>query len=129
MERNRKDLLIRFDATVSHPCLLYPFEARTTTKGERWTELIPFLPLPPFLLLQTNLPNFRTQLYKNIQRSYVEFRLFADQLSVGNPQSEPRLGSSELNGENKSSLDPPFLPSYNSHRLRSPTSPEFSHHR
>ncbi|KAL7413049.1 hypothetical protein BDY24DRAFT_415557 [Mrakia frigida] len=50
MERNRKDLLIRFDAT-------------------------------------TNLPNFRTQLYKNIQRSYVEFRLFADQLSVGNPQT------------------------------------------
>jgi len=68
---------------------------------------------PSFLLLlslvQTNLPNFRTQLYKNIQRSYVEFRLFADQLSVGNPQSESRFGSSELNGETKSSIDPPFL--------------------
>ncbi|CDZ98475.1 Membrane coat complex Retromer, subunit VPS5/SNX1, Sorting nexins, and related PX domain-containing proteins [Phaffia rhodozyma] len=50
MERNRKDLLIRFDAS-------------------------------------TNLSHFNRNLYKNMQRSYVEFRLFADQLAIGNPQT------------------------------------------
>ncbi|GHJ88602.1 hypothetical protein NliqN6_5004 [Naganishia liquefaciens] len=50
LERNRKDLLIRFDAN-------------------------------------TNLPNFRTSMYRNMQRSYVEFQLFADHLAYGNPQT------------------------------------------
>jgi hypothetical protein len=40
------------------------------------------------VLLQTNLPNFRTTLYRNMQRSYVEFQLFAEQIAYTNPQSE-----------------------------------------
>ncbi|CAK9786972.1 hypothetical protein CC85DRAFT_286185 [Cutaneotrichosporon oleaginosum] len=50
LERNRKDLLIRFDAS-------------------------------------TNLPNFRTSLYRNMQRSYVEFQRFAEQLQLCCPQT------------------------------------------
>ncbi|KAJ9105152.1 hypothetical protein QFC19_003610 [Naganishia cerealis] len=50
LERNRKDLLIRFDAN-------------------------------------TNLPTFRTNMYRNMQRSYVEFQAFADHLAYANPQT------------------------------------------
>ncbi|BEI83821.1 hypothetical protein CcaverHIS002_0404250 [Cutaneotrichosporon cavernicola] len=50
LERNRKDLLVRFDAS-------------------------------------TNLPNFRTSLYRNLQRSYVEFQRFAEQLQLCCPQT------------------------------------------
>ncbi|WVQ94121.1 hypothetical protein IAU59_001199 [Kwoniella sp. CBS 9459] len=50
LERNRKDLLIRFDAS-------------------------------------TNLPNFRTSLYRNMQRSYVEFQKFAEQAQLVCPQT------------------------------------------
>ncbi|WWD22668.1 hypothetical protein CI109_107161 [Kwoniella shandongensis] len=50
LERNRKDLLIRFDAS-------------------------------------TNLPNFRTTLYRNMQRSYVEFVRFAEQAQLTSPQT------------------------------------------
>ncbi|KAK4685149.1 hypothetical protein P7C73_g5007, partial [Tremellales sp. Uapishka_1] len=50
LERNRKDLLIRFDAS-------------------------------------TNLPQFRTTLYRNMQRSYVEFQRFAEQAQLCNPQT------------------------------------------
>ncbi|WVW81253.1 hypothetical protein I302_103244 [Kwoniella bestiolae CBS 10118] len=50
LERNRKDLLIRFDAS-------------------------------------TNLPNFRTSLYRNMQRSYVEFQRFAEQAQLCCPQT------------------------------------------
>ncbi|KAJ9097661.1 hypothetical protein QFC21_004698 [Naganishia friedmannii] len=50
LERNRKDLLIRFDAN-------------------------------------TNLPSFRTNMYRNMQRSYVEFQSFADHLAYANPQT------------------------------------------
>ncbi|KAK8844778.1 hypothetical protein IAR55_006628 [Kwoniella newhampshirensis] len=50
LERNRKDLLIRFDAS-------------------------------------TNLPNFRTTLYRNMQRSYVEFVRFAEQAQSTSPQT------------------------------------------
>ncbi|CAD6591172.1 MAG: Vacuolar protein sorting-associated protein 17 [Tremellales sp. Tagirdzhanova-0007] len=51
LERNRKDLLIRFDAS-------------------------------------TNLPNFRTSLYRNMQRSYVEFQRFAKQSQFTSPQND-----------------------------------------
>lgn len=37
---------------------------------------------------QTNLPNFRATQYRNMQRSYVEFQTFAEQLAVGNPHGE-----------------------------------------
>ncbi|WVQ64286.1 uncharacterized protein L199_002448 [Kwoniella botswanensis] len=50
LERNRKDLLIRFDAS-------------------------------------TNLPNFRTSIYRNMQRSYVEFQKFAEQAQLCCPQT------------------------------------------
>ncbi|EIW72997.1 hypothetical protein TREMEDRAFT_12690, partial [Tremella mesenterica DSM 1558] len=50
LERNRKDLLIRFDAS-------------------------------------TNLPNFRATLYRNMQRSYVEFQRFAEQAQLTSPQT------------------------------------------
>ncbi|WVR03071.1 hypothetical protein IAU60_000060 [Kwoniella sp. DSM 27419] len=50
LERNRKDLLIRFDAS-------------------------------------TNLPNFRTSMYRNMQRSYVEFQRFAEQAQLCCPQT------------------------------------------
>ncbi|OCF60171.1 hypothetical protein L486_02851 [Kwoniella mangroviensis CBS 10435] len=50
LERNRKDLLIRFDAS-------------------------------------TNLPNFRTSIYRNMQRSYVEFQKFAEQARLCCPQT------------------------------------------
>ncbi|WRT63179.1 uncharacterized protein IL334_000082 [Kwoniella shivajii] len=50
LERNRKDLLIRFDAS-------------------------------------TNLPNFRTSMYRNMQRSYVEFQKFAEQAQLCCPQT------------------------------------------
>ncbi|ORY23260.1 hypothetical protein BCR39DRAFT_549535 [Naematelia encephala] len=50
LERNRKDLLIRFDAS-------------------------------------TNLPNFRTGMYRNMQRSYVEFQRFAEQAQLTSPQT------------------------------------------
>ncbi|GMK58764.1 hypothetical protein CspeluHIS016_0602060 [Cutaneotrichosporon spelunceum] len=50
-ERNRKDLLVRFDAS-------------------------------------TNLPNFRTSLYRNLQRSYVEFQRFGEQLQLCCPQND-----------------------------------------
>lgn len=30
-------------------------------------------------------------MYRNMQRSYVEFQLFADHLAYGNPQSEPAV--------------------------------------
>ncbi|WVQ82794.1 hypothetical protein IAT38_004926 [Cryptococcus sp. DSM 104549] len=50
LERNRKDLLIRFDASA-------------------------------------NLPNFRTSLYRNMQRSYAEFQRFAEQAQVVCPQT------------------------------------------
>lgn len=62
LERNRKDLLIRFDVSVS-------IESSVV------------------LILQTNLPNFRTSLYRNMQRSYVEFQRFAEQLQMCCPQS------------------------------------------
>lgn len=71
MERNRKDLLIRFDASVCPGLHSNVWQTALTEENS-----------------QTNLPNFRTSMYKNMQRSYVEFRLFADQLSIGNPQSE-----------------------------------------
>ncbi|TXT13152.1 hypothetical protein VHUM_01553 [Vanrija humicola] len=50
LDRNRKDLLIRYDAS-------------------------------------TNLPNFRTTLYRNMQRSYVEFQRFAEQVQLCCPQT------------------------------------------
>ncbi|KAL1407271.1 Vacuolar protein sorting-associated protein 17 [Vanrija albida] len=50
LDRNRKDLLIRYDAS-------------------------------------TNLANFRTTLYRNMQRSYVEFQRFAEQAQLCCPQT------------------------------------------
>ncbi|TYJ57427.1 hypothetical protein B9479_001743 [Cryptococcus floricola] len=50
LERNRKDLLVRFDAS-------------------------------------TNLQNYRLPLYKNMQRSYVEFQKFAEQVQLLCPQT------------------------------------------
>ncbi|WWC57566.1 uncharacterized protein I303_100098 [Kwoniella dejecticola CBS 10117] len=50
LERNRKDLLIRFDAS-------------------------------------TNLPNFRTSVYRNMQRSYIEFQRFGEQAQLCCPQT------------------------------------------
>nr|ODN86975.1 hypothetical protein L203_03749 [Cryptococcus depauperatus CBS 7841] len=50
LERNRKDLLIRFDAN-------------------------------------TNLPKYKSNLYRNMQRSYVEFQKFAEQMQLVCPQT------------------------------------------
>lgn len=38
--------------------------------------------------MQTNLPSFRATLYRNIQRSYADFGMFAEQIAYRNPQSE-----------------------------------------
>lgn len=38
--------------------------------------------------VQTNLPNFRTGMYRNMQRSYVEFQRFAEQAQHTSPQSQ-----------------------------------------
>ena len=37
---------------------------------------------------QTNLPGYRTTLYKNMQRSYLEFQRFAEQVQLTSPQSQ-----------------------------------------
>ncbi|WWC67336.1 uncharacterized protein I206_101244 [Kwoniella pini CBS 10737] len=50
LERNRKDLLIKFDAS-------------------------------------TNLPNFRISIYRNIQRTYIEFQKFSEQVQLCCPQT------------------------------------------
>ncbi|KAG8903111.1 Vacuolar protein sorting-associated protein 17 [Tulasnella sp. 403] len=36
---------------------------------------------------QTNLPNFTGNTYRNVQRSYVEFQRFAEQITYSNPQT------------------------------------------
>lgn len=45
---------------------------------------------------QTNLPGYRTTLYKNMQRSYLEFQRFAEQVQLTSPQSEARGFSEAL---------------------------------
>lgn len=112
LERNRKDLLIRYDASVSatsegrapssshdraacmetRVAVVWPGRlgrsCPCTVAAERaddlyWSSLAD---IPP----QTNLPNFRTSLYRNMQRSYVEFQRFAEQVKLCCPQSKSR---------------------------------------
>ncbi|RXK38440.1 hypothetical protein M231_04349 [Tremella mesenterica] len=80
LERNRKDLLIRFDASVgiSTSTLWPPHNSLNCLEISR---------LVADAKYQTNLPNFRATLYRNMQRSYVEFQRFAEQAQLTSPQT------------------------------------------
>lgn len=83
LERNRKDLLVRFDASVRAP------RTRAGCCSRK----------------QTNLPNFRTGMYRNIQRSYVEFQRFAEQTQLTSPQSESCAAGPIIHLDDASSRD------------------------
>ena len=67
LDRNRRDILIRLDAQVSETLL-----------GDT---------VPTHIVFQTNLPNFTGSTYRNVSRSFVEFQRFAEQITLGNPQT------------------------------------------
>jgi hypothetical protein len=68
LDRNRRDILVRFDAQVS-----FPF----------WCIYL----LTHFRQRQTNLSNFTGNTYRNVQRSYLEFQQFYDSLIHSCPQT------------------------------------------
>lgn len=113
LERNRKDLLIRYDASVSTlwgvGCVLgASLSGCLAAQMSSWSYSIREILLPWVASSsgdsaidpphhhpsgtdhQTNLPNFRTSLYRNMQRSYVEFQRFAEQAQLVCPQSKSK---------------------------------------
>lgn len=95
-----------------------------------WMVLLPQLARADLLRAhQTNLEHFQRPLYRNMQRSYVEFRLLSEQLTIGNPQSAfftspwPRLARSS-----RLTLGSRFLLPL-SHRCRSPSAHELGRDR
>jgi hypothetical protein len=70
LDRNRRDIIVRFDAQVRYASPTLPRLA-----NKRPSEL------------QTNLSNFTGTTYRNISRSYFEFQQFYESIVNGNPQT------------------------------------------
>lgn len=74
LDRNRRDILVRFDAQVRRHALLD-------------ADLEAHLVLEYLKKTQTNLSNFTGTAYRNVSRSYLEFQQLYDALTHNNPQT------------------------------------------